>query len=433
MSGAVLIAVGDELLAGAHPDLNAPVLARALGGRGVATLEVRVVGDDVAAIAAAVAAGVERAPLVFLTGGLGPTLDDVTRDGIAQAAGVDVVEDPDAIADLVDWYASRGLEMPPSNRRQACFPRGAHVVRNGAGTAPGFRLRIGASWVVSLPGPPRELAFVLEHEVLPWLVADGLVGEALLERKLFLFGVPEGAFAERSGDWMDRGADPLISCSAKSGSLWITLRGRDADRAVARARLDARAADLRREFGAAIYSERDPRLELALGEVLLSTGTSFTVAESCTGGLVAGLLTEMPGISAVFGRGFVTYSNAAKQRDLGVPAALLEEHGAVSEPVAAAMARGAAEAAGARLAVAITGIAGPDGGSPEKPVGQVWFATSLDGSVETFRRDFPALGREWVRAVAARTALYRAWLRIGGPDGPPTGLPGTPTGCDPAD
>ena len=242
-----------------------------------------------------------------------------------------------------------------------------------------------------------------------------------------------GAFAERSGDWMDRGADPLISCSAKSGSLWITLRGRDADRAVARARLDARAADLRREFGAAIYSERDPRLELALGEVLLSTGTSFTVAESCTGGLVAGLLTEMPGISAVFGRGFVTYSNAAKQRDLGVPAALLEEHGAVSEPVAAAMARGAAEAAGARLAVAITGIAGPDGGSPEKPVGQVWFATSLDGSVETFRRDFPALGREWVRAVAARTALYRAWLRIGGPDGPPTGLPGTPTGCDPAD
>lgn len=409
---AFVVAVGDELLAGAHPDLNAPVLARALGSLGVAVREVRVVPDDVEAIAAAACEGADRAGLVLVTGGLGPTLDDVTRDGLARAGGVGLAEDADAIAGLEAWYAGRDLEMPASNRRQALFPEGAVIVPNGAGTAPGFRFRLGDSWVVSLPGPPRELEFVLEAELLPWLRGAGLVGAPLLEHRLFLFGVPEGAFAERAGDWMGRDADPLISCSAKEGSLWITLRGMHADRAQAAARLASRVEDLRAAFGAAIYSESEPRLELVLGTALQEAEVSFTAAESCTGGLVTGLLTETPGVSAVLGRAFVTYANGAKEQLLGVPKDLLERHGAVSEEVAAAMARGAADAAGARLSVAITGIAGPEGGTHEKPVGRVWFATCLDGEVETFGRDLPPLGRGWVRGVAARTALYRAWLRL---------------------
>ncbi|MFT5289217.1 MAG: nicotinamide-nucleotide amidase [Planctomycetota bacterium] len=412
IDSAVVVAVGDELLAGAHPDLNAPELARFLGSLGVAVREVRVVADDVEAIAQALLAGAQKARLVFVTGGLGPTLDDVTRDGVAQAAGVGLYSDRGAIADLENWYAGRDLPMPESNRRQALFPVGATMIPNGSGTAPGFRICLGDSWVVSLPGPPREMRHVLGAEVLPWLRRENLVGKPLMQQKAFLFGVPEGAFAERAGDWMGRAADPLISCSAKAGSLWITLRAAGTDPALGEARLSERMEDLRGEFGDAIYSESEPCIGNVLGEALRSAGVSFTTAESCTGGRVAGLLTNTAGISEVFERGFVTYADAAKHELLGVDRAILEEHGAVSEEVAAAMALGAAREARARLAVSVTGIAGPDGGSPGKPVGLVWFATALDGVVETFRRELPALGRDWVRGVATQTALYRSWLRL---------------------
>lgn len=411
LESATILAVGDELLAGAHPDLNSPRISRTLAEHGVATREVRIVADDEAAIAAAVREACRARSLVLVTGGLGPTLDDVTRHAIARAAGVELVRSEAAARELAAWFRLRDLEIDEANLRQTLFPAGAEIVPNAAGTAPGFRLLLDGAWVVSLPGPPREVEVVLEEEVVPWLVRDALVGEAPACRRFFLFGLPESRFAGLVGAWMARDARPRMGCSAKGGILTITLRAPDAS-PEARDALQARADAFRERCHAWIFSESTPHLEEVLGRALIEEGIPLAVAESCTGGLVASRLTNVGGISAVFTDGYVTYADEAKTRALGVDPALIEEHGAVSAPVAEAMAAGAARAAGARLALSTTGIAGPGGGTDEKPVGLVWFATFLDGEVRSTSRRFPPRERQWIRALASSTALHLGWRRL---------------------
>ncbi len=408
---ASIVAVGDELLAGAHPDLDSPEVARALAELGLTVEGVRVVPDDEETIAAAVSAVIAPGTLVVVSGGLGPTGDDVTRHGIARALGVELELSEEALAEIERWFRHRGIAMSDTNRRQALFPRGSVRIQNRAGTAPGFRVEVGGAIVVSLPGPPRELRQVLEEEVVPWLVEARLVPEPPAEHRLHLFGLSESVFEERCGAWMERGADPRMGCSAKRGVLTVSLRARERG-PEAGARLRERVAAFRERFADHVFSETTPRPEQVLGEALIDRGISITTAESCTGGLVASRLTDVPGISAVFREGFVTYANEAKARALGVDEALLAEHGAVSPAVAEAMAGGAARAAGARLALSITGIAGPGGGTEEKPVGLVWFGTSLDGEVRTTSRRFPPRERRWIRALAATTALHLGWRRL---------------------
>ena len=242
---------------------------------------------------------------------------------------------------------------------------------------------------------------------MPALAARAPLGA----HRFHLFGVSESEFAQDVGAWMDRDAEPKMGCSAKQGRLLVSLRSTEEGDSGQRKLAERRDA-FRARFADHIYAERDVRLEAVLGRALLANELGITFAESCTGGLAAAYLTRVPGISAVFRRSFVTYANEVKRDVLGVPQELLDAHGAVSAEVAEAMARGAAEGAGARLAVSITGVAGPDGGTDEKPVGLVWFATCLDGEVETFERRFPPGERTWIRTLAAHQALFLAWRRL---------------------
>ncbi len=402
---AFLLAIGDELLLGAHPDLNSPEIARRLAENGIVCCGVSVVRDQEEELVLEMRRALERAEVVIVTGGLGPTLDDVTRHAAAEALGRPLVEDPQALAQVEAWYAQRGGPMPAANRRQALMPEGAHVVPNRVGTAPGFRAETEGKVLFALPGPPREMSFVLEEEVLPWLDSAGL-GHERPARSFHLYGLPESRFAELVGDWMARDADPRMGCSVKRGILSVSLRAVEMEGAAER--LTARIEGFRERFADWLFSEDEPRLEAVLVRELEARGRSLTLAESCTGGLAASLLTAIPGASDVFPEGFVTYSNAAKVRTLGVPEPLLAERGAVSAEVAEAMAQGARSRASADLAVAVTGIAGPDGGSREKPVGLVWFGLAWEGGVHSFERRFPAVGRERVQGFAARGALFAA-------------------------
>lgn len=408
---AALVAVGDELLAGAQSDTNSAWLARELARLGIEVVSVELAGDDEPLVAAAVLRALARAELVLVGGGLGPTLDDVTRHGIARAFGRELFESPEALADVRAWFERRGIPMSDTNRRQALFPLGARIVRNRAGTAPGFLVEEGGRVVVALPGPPRELHTVWVEEVVPWLRAGGRVEAALAEMRFHLFGIAESLFAEQCGAWMARAADPRMGCTVRAGTLTASLRAR-ASTPGALAALAHRAAEFRARFANQIYSEDEWALEQVLGRELIARGIGVSAAESCTGGLVLGLLTAVPGISRVFSQGFVVYADAAKERALGVAPELLRAHGAVSREVAEAMALGAARVSGAELALSVTGIAGPDGGSAEKPVGLAYFGTALRGVVRSSERRFSPTERDAIRYLAARTALFLGWQRL---------------------
>lgn len=408
---AFLIAVGDELLSGAQTDTNSSWIARELARSGITVEAIELVGDDEPLVAAAVQRGLARAELVFVGGGLGPTLDDVTRHGVARALGRELFESAEALADVRAWFEHRGIAMSDTNRRQALFPRGARILRNRAGTAPAFLVEHEAQAVLALPGPPRELSVVWQDEVQPWLASRAWTRPALPERTLQMFGIPESVFAERSGDWMARDADPRLGCTVRDGTLTAALRARDGSpRSLAA--LEQRTAELRERFSAHVYSDGEWEVERVLARELVARSISVSAAESCTGGLALELLTRVPGISRVFAQGFVTYSDQAKESVLGVPRELLRAHGAVSREVAEAMALGAARASGAALAFAITGVAGPDGGTAAKPVGLVCFATVLRGELESGERRLPPVDRDSIRRLAARTALFLAWKRL---------------------
>jgi nicotinamide-nucleotide amidase len=397
---AAVVATGDELVSGAAVDTNSAAIAGRLLELGLRTERFVVLGDDEAALTASLVELGSRCAVVVVTGGLGPTLDDVTRSAAARAMGVDLERSEESFAAIRGWFESHGRPFATSNERQAWFPRGAEILPNPKGTAPGFACRVGGARVFALPGPPSEMTSMLEREVLPRLRREVPTAGGLSIARFFLFGLSEGVFADRCGSWMDRAADPLLGVTAKSGVLSATLVATGED-----ARLASRVAEFRERFSEWIFSEEEPDPAAVVGRKLLAQRISVAIAESCTGGLVAARLTRVPGISAVFDRGYVTYSDRAKTELLGVDPALLARHGAVSGEVAAAMARGAIDRSGARVAVSVTGIAGPDGGTAEKPVGLVWFGVHAFGSTRVEERRFAVRGRDLIRDFAANTAF----------------------------
>lgn len=407
---AVVIATGDELVRGAHADTNSGHIARALAPLGVECERFVVLGDDEDGLAAELARCLELGRLAVVTGGLGPTLDDVTRAAFARAAAAPLVRDAEVERRLRALFESRGRDFSPSNARQADFPAGARVLRNGLGTADGFALERGAALLVALPGPPRELQPMLAGEVLELvrahLRAQRVAVPVVLDAVYRLTGLPESRFADLCGDWMERGRNPLVGVTASLGVLTATIRARGADEAATRRLLDEHSADFRERFGRWIWCEGAGEMEAVLAATLVERGVTVALAESCTGGMVSARLTRVPGISRVYLRGWTTYSNLAKIEELGVPEDVLAAHGAVSAQTAEAMARGAAERSGARLALAVTGIAGPDGGTPEKPVGLVWLAVCADGQARSVEARYLSLGRDLVREFAVRDGLH---------------------------
>lgn len=406
-AAARILAIGSELLTLGRSDTNSPYIAARLQDLGLAVASTTVVGDDLEPLTDAVSHAVTRADLVVCTGGLGPTADDRTREVVAAVLGLALDEDPAVVAMIRERFDRRGMVMPDINRRQAQVLAGATVLPNGKGTAPGQWVPSRRGAVLLLPGPPREMSPMLAH-ALEAHVAPRWGGQRARRRTLVVAGRSESWVDEQAapiyGPWADESPAIATTILASLGTIELHLSARGADTDAIDRRLDDAVDTLAARLGADVVSRDGTPLEQAVGQALVARGFRIALAESCTGGLVTARLTDVPGSSAYVDRAVVSYSNAAKIDALGVPAALVAEHGAVSEPVASAMADGVRQRSGADLGVSITGIAGPDGGSDAKPVGLVWFAVSGPRGVVTRRALFPG-DRAAVRAFASTLAL----------------------------
>jgi nicotinamide-nucleotide amidase len=402
-----ILAIGDELIHGALLDTNSKYLAGELERLGVVVHRFSVTSDDPGHLRAAIADACGRADVVVATGGLGPTLDDRTRDLVAEVLGGPMWFDAASWDQVQHWLGSRGRPVPASNRRQAMFPPGAVPIVNPVGTAPGFHVAIGRARFFALPGVPREMKVLLQDSVLPVIARlPGLTPTA--QAWLRILGPSEAALGERIEPFMVPGRNPAVGITASGGLLTIRIVATAATAAAAAAACEATAAELRPLVGGWLFAEGTVDLpELVLAR-LRERGHTLALAESCTGGLLAARLTDVAGSSDVLRGGVVAYSNDSKQALLGVPAELLAAHGAVSEATAAAMAEGARSRFAADVAVATTGIAGPGGGSEQKPVGTVCFALASPTGTRAWTLRIPDLGRTFVRD----RAVFEVWRAL---------------------
>lgn len=401
------LAIGDELLRGETREGNGAWLAAQLAQRGVALAQMRIIADDRQGIASALRDAARRPTLLICSGGLGPTDDDFTREAVAEALGVTLVQDDASLAAITARFAALGRTMHPLNARQAEFPRGAAVIANPFGTAPGFSIDHGALTLVCLPGVPREFCGLVEAGLDGWLRARG-VASAPADREvtLRLFGIPE---SDMQGLLRTLPHYPAVRLRSLPSWPEIRLKLAPRDDAAAGA-FEALLAEARAALDWRIYGQGDDDSHAAAAlRALRAAGLRVALAESCTGGLVAQLLTAVPGASETLIAGVVAYANAAKEQLLGVDAAVIAAHGAVSQAVVEAMARGALQVGGADVAVATSGIAGPGGGSDAKPVGTLWLALAWRGGVVSQELHFGGVDRARFQVIAAHTAL--SWLR----------------------
>jgi nicotinamide-nucleotide amidase len=413
-----IVVVGNELLFGETVDTNAAWLARSLAALGAPVARKFTVGDVATEIQSAVRAALEVADLVLVSGGLGPTSDDVTRPAVAELLGRRLERDPDLVRRLEDLFRARGYrEVPAPNLAQAEVPEGGTVLRNPNGTAPGLAIDVGPNLVVLLPGVPRELRGIFDGDL------RRLLGERFGPRLqpvhhhlIHTTGIPESKLAEVVEPRLpvDRGPVTLAYLPDLRG-VDLRLSSRGVSAAEAHAWFDRWEEAIGAVLEPWRFEAESGDIVEALTEALRRAGARVAVAESCTGGLIAKRLTDRAGSSEVFVGGVIAYDNAVKVAELGVSEADLRQHGAVSEVVARQMARGVAERLGAEAGIAVTGIAGPGGGTPDKPVGTVWLAIAMDGGVEAHRLSLGA-DREAIRERAAQEAvsrLYRRVIRVG--------------------
>ncbi|HJR17376.1 MAG TPA: competence/damage-inducible protein A [Gemmatimonadales bacterium] len=405
-----LVTIGTELLLGMTVDTNGAEIARELAAYGIRVTRRTSVVDRGDEIRDAVGEALRRTGAVLTTGGLGPTRDDITKKVVADLFGAPLEFDETVWASLIARFAALERKPVESNRSQAEVPRGATVLPNRWGTAPGLWLEGESGLVIMLPGVPHEMRRLLEQEVLPRFAQRGTpsVIRSILVRTT---GVPESTLAERIGDIEDEIAPITLAYLPGVDGVDLRLSAwgltvEDADR-----RLSDAAGLVRERGGKHVYGEGDCNLAALVLDEARVRGWRVAVAESCTGGLVGARLTDVPGSSDVFVGGVIAYDNAIKTELLGVPETLLAQHGAVSEPVARAMAEGALRRFGVNAAISVTGVAGPGGGSLEKPVGTVWLAYAMEGAVEA-RRSIFAGTRQEIRARAAQAALFFLYRRL---------------------
>lgn len=412
MQHAWILSIGTELALGQTVDTNGAWLAAQLGACGIRTTQHLTVADDQAAIRDAFKLASSQADVVLASGGLGPTADDLTRESLSEATGSPLVHDANSLQALEAFFEKRGRSMPARNRCQADRPEIAEHLPNSCGTAPGLSVMVGDAQVYVMPGVPFEMRAMFEQSIRPVLRSKAS-GRVLMARRLQTYGVPESEVGERLTDLMTRGANPEVGTTAAFGviGIRINVEADNADTAVAM--MDETEALVRERLGDAVYGRDEETLAAAVGHLLREKKQTLALAESCTGGLVADSLTSIPGISDVFLGSAVTYANEAKTALLGVQESLLAEHGAVSASVAEAMAAAAREQFGADYALSFTGIAGPSGGSDEKPVGLVYIGLADESQVTTSEHHFgDDAPRQAIRLRAAHAALNKLRLRL---------------------
>jgi len=410
MKKASIISIGNELLSGQTVDTNAAYLSGELLSIGIPVVSSYTIGDDTDAIVRALNLAAADADVVLATGGLGPTDDDLTRQGLASFLGAELQLQTELLDRIQNFFTKRNLQMSERNKIQAYMPAGAKALANPLGTAPGIMAEAKGKLLVALPGVPSEMKRMFAESVFPEL--QRFAGtQAVVVRKLKCFGTGESNIAELLGPLMQRGRNPLINCTAKYGiiTLAITATAKDKDKAHQMAEESEKS--LRNKLGKLVYGTEEQTLAEVVGEKLARQKMTIAVAESCTGGTLAKLLTDIPGASRYFTHGWVTYSNTAKTTELGIPADLIEKYGAVSEQVAQAMAQGARKKAQTDFAIGITGIAGPAGGTEQKPVGLVYISVDSDNGCDTKRCPFSG-DRRFIRLRAAHTALNMLRIKL---------------------
>lgn len=410
-----LISVGTEILLGNIVNTNAAYLAEQCAGLGLSCYYQTVVGDNEKRLTQTLRTALARADVVILSGGLGPTQDDLTKETAAKVLGRKLLLDEHSKERIQDYFAKRRIELTENNWKQAMVPEGAIVLDNANGTAPGIIIEADEKRVILLPGPPNELVPMFEKDVYPYLLSSE--PGVIYSQTVKLCGIGESKAETMVADMIAEQGNPTIAPYAKTGEVHLRVTAKAASEKEAKKLLKPVIKELKNRFGAKVYTtDEKVTLEEAVVELLRKYDLTVTTAESCTGGLLSARLINVPGVSEVFKSGRVTYSNKAKKKLLGVKKLSLDQYGAVSPNVAKEMAKGAVAAAKADVAVAVTGIAGPDGGTEQKPVGLVYIACSVCGRTTVKEYCFSG-NRSKVRensVVAALTLMRQCILEYGG-------------------
>ena len=401
---AEILCVGTELLLGDIVNTNAAYLSRKLAELGIHVYRHTAVGDNPTRLKHALEAAFAEADLVITSGGLGPTYDDLTKETVASYFGCELEMHEESLCTIRSYFSRIGREMTKNNEKQAMMPKGAIVFPNHYGTAPSLALCKGGKTVIMLPGPPGELCPIFEEEILPYLKSRRET--VLVSKNIHIFGMGESAVESHLKELMTESKNPTVAPYCKEGEVRLRVTAESDCEASATAMCDEMIEQIRQsEVGAYIYGVDVGCLEQAVVLFLRERGLTMACAESCTGGLIAKRVTDIAGCSDVFLGGCVTYANEAKERLLGVSHESLERFGAVSEQVAREMARGVRERLGADVGVSATGIAGPGGGSPEKPVGTVYIGVSTAKGEQVRKLSLSSMrSREYIRIVSAGNA-----------------------------
>lgn len=408
---AEVIAVGSELVSGQSLDTNSQWISRSLAALGIPVRFHTALGDDLDENLAAFRVALGRANLIMVTGGLGPTQDDLTRDVLGKVAGVPLREDPASLEAIAAMFARRNRDMPERNRVQALMPEGASALPNRVGTAPGVWMEIEGVTIACLPGVPHEMKIMFDEQVAPRLRVRGDVTHVIVERKVNLFGKGESDIESEAMDLTARGRNPEVGITAHDSTISFRVSAAGATVAEAEAAIQPTLQIIQERFSHLIVGTGTEDVPEAVVAQLSRTQSTLATAESCTGGLIGQMITSIPDVSPYYLGGVVSYSNDAKVKFLGVSSELIETHGAVSPEVAAAMAVGVRSALKADLGISVTGIAGPSGGTPEKPVGLVYLGLATATGVSTRRLD---LGSEQPRGIIQRRSAKNAlnWVRL---------------------
>ncbi|HML48294.1 MAG TPA: competence/damage-inducible protein A [Clostridia bacterium] len=403
---AEILSVGTELLLGQIVNSDAQFISRKLSEAGIGLFRHVTVGDNPARLRESLAEALSRADIVITTGGLGPTADDLTKQVAAELLGLPLELDAESAEGIEAFFKRRGRMMSENNLRQAYFARGARILPNAYGTAPGCIVERDGRCVIHLPGPPRELFPMFNRSVMPYLMERS--GQTIVSRYIRIFGMGESEVETRVRDLMEEGENPTLAPYCSLGEVQLRMTVRCAGAAEAPVLLAPLEQRVRERLGEVIYAVCDTPEETmptVLVERLLKARKTVAIAESCTGGMLSSMLVDVPGVSGTLVEGHVTYANEAKMRVLGVKAETLDRYGAVGEQTAREMAKGLSERSGADFALSITGIAGPDGGTPEKPVGLVWIALADRQEIRTLRLNVQG-DRMSIRTLACLHAMH---------------------------
>lgn len=400
---AEIIAVGSELLLGQISNTNAQLISKALQGIGIDVFYHTCVGDNEERIKRVFKIAMERSDIIIFTGGLGPTTDDLTKETVASFLKLPLILDEPSLEKIKTYFEKRGKSMTQNNYKQALIPKGAIPIANKNGTAPGVLLKHGEKIIVMLPGPPFEMEPMLKESIIPYLAR--LSQKTIYSRVLKFYGIGESLLEEKIKDLIVGQSNPTIAPLAKMGEVTLRITAKAQDLEMAEKMIKPIEERIKERVGEYLYGYDEDRIENIVAAILMSRKITISVAESCTGGLLANKLTNIPGISEVFDRGVVSYSNKSKQDLLYVKGESIERYGAVSEQVAKEMAEGIRVASGTDIGVSITGIAGPSGGTREKPVGLVYIGFA-DSNKTVVEKHLFTGDRTVIKERAAGAALH---------------------------